>query len=161
MDSMTSWSGHNQWVSDGGTRGLWLNNKTNPIMPMAGYAKELGNLTFVVVYNSGHLVPFHQPENALDLIERFLLEESYIDQAIDRIAATNQVTEEDGLLGEAPLAVITSPAVPPSSASESSTRMLIACFFAGVLITLVPIIVWVKREETRRRRYEPVNDAMQ
>ena len=39
---------------------------------LAGYARSYGNLTNVVVRNAGHEVPFFQPQNALDLFNRFI-----------------------------------------------------------------------------------------
>lgn len=38
---------------------------------LAGYVKSSGNFTEVLVRNAGHMVPFDQPEWALDLISRF------------------------------------------------------------------------------------------
>lgn len=39
---------------------------------IAGYAKQAGNLTEVLVRNAGHMVPSDQPRWALDLISRFV-----------------------------------------------------------------------------------------
>eukprot|EP01102_Stenamoeba_stenopodia_P016417 TRINITY_DN5740_c0_g1_i3.p1 TRINITY_DN5740_c0_g1~~TRINITY_DN5740_c0_g1_i3.p1 ORF type:complete len:472 (+),score=127.60 TRINITY_DN5740_c0_g1_i3:47-1462(+) len=39
---------------------------------LAGYAKNYGNFTTVIVRNSGHEVPFFQPKNSLDMINRFI-----------------------------------------------------------------------------------------
>lgn len=44
-----------------------------------GWAKEYNNLTFVVVYNSGHMVPYNVPDAAFDLVERFMRGQSFID----------------------------------------------------------------------------------
>ena len=99
------WSGSNEWFTT--KRGLWVNPNHYNGMP-AGNAKSLKGLDFVVVYNSGHLgtcevqsiysrdrvgrcssfllslmlpkiVPYNQPENALDLITRFIRNESFYD----------------------------------------------------------------------------------
>jgi carboxypeptidase C (cathepsin A) len=43
----------------------------------AGMAKSNGKLTFVRVYNAGHLVPKDQPAVALDMINRFLKNETF------------------------------------------------------------------------------------
>jgi hypothetical protein len=67
-----NWSGHDDWKT--APRGLWTVDKEP-----AGYAKSLKGLDFVVVYNSGHLVPYNQPSNALDLITRFLKGDSFSD----------------------------------------------------------------------------------
>lgn len=45
---------------------------------VAGYAKgSTDNFSFVLVANSGHLVPTNQPENALDMLRRFLNNEEF------------------------------------------------------------------------------------
>jgi hypothetical protein len=38
----------------------------------AGYAKELDNLTWVVVSGAGHLAPMDQPESCFDMIKRVI-----------------------------------------------------------------------------------------
>jgi len=38
----------------------------------AGSARSYDNLTFVVVYNAGHMVPHDQGQNALDLLNHLL-----------------------------------------------------------------------------------------
>jgi hypothetical protein len=94
------WSGADEWYAT--ERGLWtVNNEPSR------YAKSLKGLDFVVVYNSGHLVPvsrilymrnftskkwyisqqfrfpllsqYNQPLNALDLITRFLKHDNFSD----------------------------------------------------------------------------------
>ena len=45
------WSGKDTWLD--APRGLW---KTDGYP--SGWAKEQGDLTFAVVYNSGHMVPY-------------------------------------------------------------------------------------------------------
>ena len=70
-----NWTGHEDWFT--APRGLWTVG-TEP----AGYAKSLKGLDFVVVYNSGHLVPYNQPAHALDLITRFLRGDSFLDHAL-------------------------------------------------------------------------------
>jgi carboxypeptidase C (cathepsin A) len=35
---------------------------------VAGYHKQVDNLHFLIILNSGHLVPMDQPRNALDLV---------------------------------------------------------------------------------------------
>ena len=45
---------------------------------VAGYMKGAGKgLSYVLVANSGHLVPTNQPENALDMIRRFINDEAF------------------------------------------------------------------------------------
>jgi len=66
------WKGARSWY--GTARGLWAVD-TEP----AGYAKSLDGLSFVVIINSGHLAPYNRPAVALDLITRFLRNESLYD----------------------------------------------------------------------------------
>jgi len=73
LDSM-QWKGQEGWPS--APRGLWTVNDDQQV---AGYTKEHENLSFVVVYNSGHLVPFNQPLAALDLVTRFTLGKTFAD----------------------------------------------------------------------------------
>jgi len=40
-----------------------------------GHYKTYGNLTQVVVYDAGHLVPMDQPESASDMLKKFLSKE--------------------------------------------------------------------------------------
>lgn len=44
---------------------------------LAGYFKQAGNLTEVLVRNAGHMVPADQPQWALDLISRFTRNKPY------------------------------------------------------------------------------------
>ena len=71
LDDM-HWSGAKGWRT--ATRGLWMVRDQ-----VAGYAKSYKGLDFVVVYNSGHLVPNNQPIPALDLITRFVTNDKYLD----------------------------------------------------------------------------------
>jgi cathepsin A (carboxypeptidase C) len=43
----------------------------------AGEAREVGPLTFLRVYNAGHMVPYDQPAISLDMLRRWLKEESF------------------------------------------------------------------------------------
>ena len=77
LDNM-DWSGATDWKNPHKTRrGLWVVDN----MP-AGYSKPLKNLNFVVVYNSGHLVPYNQPKAALDLVTRYLTGTSFVDHEL-------------------------------------------------------------------------------
>jgi hypothetical protein len=71
LDSM-QWSNTSTWKTV--DRGVWMVNHRK-----AGYTKTLGNLTYVTVYNSGHMVYYNQPARALDLITRFVKGESLHD----------------------------------------------------------------------------------
>lgn len=74
------WHGADHWYT--APRGLWVSNETEQVQP-AGYVKQHKNLQFIVVYNSGHLVPYNKPATALDLITRFLRDEAMSQYPID------------------------------------------------------------------------------
>jgi hypothetical protein len=73
------WSGAAEWKTAG--RGLWMVNDT-----VAGYSKAYKNLEFLIVLNSGHLVPMNQPVNALDLIQRVLRGKNFIDKELPSVS---------------------------------------------------------------------------
>jgi hypothetical protein len=58
------WPGQQAWRQ--APRALWRAGGE-----AAGYVKSVHNLSFVVVLNSGHLVPMDQPRAALDLVYSF------------------------------------------------------------------------------------------
>lgn len=66
------WNGAGEWKQ--AERFLWLVKDE-----MAGYVKSSGNLTFAICFNSGHMFPTNQPENALDLVTRFIRRQSFAD----------------------------------------------------------------------------------
>lgn len=93
LDQMTKWSGHATWTSGQATRGLWIttpthdededdHSKQQQSEEFAGWVKVHQHLTFLVVYNSGHLVPFNLPGPSLDLLARFLSNTSFVDKVI-------------------------------------------------------------------------------
>lgn len=88
LDEM-DWSGAKDWTNPHVTkRGLWVLDK----MP-AGYSKALKKLNFVVVYNSGHLVPYNQPKAALDLITRYLNGTSFSDHELPIFEPSSEFAE--------------------------------------------------------------------
>ena len=84
LDSM-EWKGQGGWPL--APRGLWTVNDDTQV---AGYTKEHENLFFVVVYNSGHLVPFNQPLAALDLVNRFIQGKSFADYKLPSFTFPDQ-----------------------------------------------------------------------
>mmetsp|Transcript_7800 Transcript_7800/g.12938 ORF Transcript_7800/g.12938 Transcript_7800/m.12938 type:complete len:124 (-) Transcript_7800:250-621(-) len=72
------WSGRAQFLTS--KKSVWRVTPTDS--EVAGYVKQYRNLTQAVVRGAGHLVPFDQPERALDLIEKWIQDvpfESLID----------------------------------------------------------------------------------
>ncbi|XP_065287705.1 probable serine carboxypeptidase CPVL isoform X1 [Dermacentor albipictus] len=61
------WSGKEAF--DKAERKIWKRPDGNGV---AGYVRKVGNFTQVLVRDAGHILPFDQPEVALDLITRFI-----------------------------------------------------------------------------------------
>jgi len=136
LDDM-EWSGADEWKT--ASRGLWMVDEK-----VAGYSKSHKGLEFVVVYNSGHLVPQNVPIPALDLITRVVTNESFSDIslpsfAMPEIAKTTKTAKEDN----------------KHDGSRYSGLMLvvvaIVCFLGGILAS--PL--WPKS----RGYYEQVSDV--
>ena len=72
------WSGQDEWL--GASRGLWMVDGHH-----AGWSKELGSLTFLTVYNSGHMVPYNVPGPAFDMLNRVLKHKSFIDEELPTV----------------------------------------------------------------------------
>ena len=68
LESM-KWSNTYEWKY--APRGLWMVNEGQGPR-VAGYTKSLGNLEFLTVYNSGHMMSHNQPARSLDMVKRFL-----------------------------------------------------------------------------------------
>jgi len=66
VDSI-DWNGANDLA--GAKRIIWKNPSTGD---PAGYVRQVNNFTHVLVRNAGHILPFDQPENAYDMIDRFI-----------------------------------------------------------------------------------------
>lgn len=131
------WSGQSSWLDPYVTqRGLWLVDGK-----VAGYAKSLKGLNFVIVYNSGHLVPYNVPRQALDLITRFLGSETFAD--VDLPIYPDAVSK--GSMGEAPKQAGTAVVGAKSRNDEgqnghhgvSGYLVGILCFVAGFVVSLI------------------------
>jgi len=114
LDEM-DWDGAYGWLNEA-NRGLWIVDDQ-----VAGYSKTYGNLDFVIVYNSGHLVPNNVPVPALDLITRFVNGEAYMDLEIPTF--------------QGPLKVRTPRFGTPTQVFHSILLLVVAvvCFLSGML----------------------------
>lgn len=81
-----NWHGSDGWHSQENRRHLWMVKGESNKDEMAGYSKAYANLQFVVVYNSGHMVPTNQPRRSLDLLVRFLQNVSFSDIVLPAFA---------------------------------------------------------------------------
>ncbi|RLN46603.1 hypothetical protein BBI17_008048 [Phytophthora kernoviae] len=88
-DSMCNWAGNKAWVdalewkgkeafNSAEHHGFLARDLLNPSAALmdAGVARFYDNLALVRVFNAGHMVPTHQPEASLDLINRFFKNEA-------------------------------------------------------------------------------------
>ncbi|KAI8071409.1 Alpha/Beta hydrolase protein [Gongronella butleri] len=87
-DFICNWMGNKAWslsLDWAGKEGFnlakdqpWTNKDTGK---QAGDVRKYKNLSFVKVFDAGHMVPYDQPENSLDLITRWLSDASFSESA--------------------------------------------------------------------------------
>lgn len=132
------WGGSEEWLNpDKYKRGVWVVDGYP-----AGYSKTVRNLNFVVVYNSGHMVPTNVPAAGFDLITRLLQGDSFVDNTIPIVYRASgsdmsrSATLEDNL----------------RSRSGKGQVWLILAFVAGIAVSQL-----ISRVTTGRRSdYEPI-----
>jgi cathepsin A (carboxypeptidase C) len=75
-DFICNWLGNQAWMEALEWKGQKAYNRADLEDLSAGDAygkvKSAGNFTFMRIYGAGHMVPFNQPENALDMFNRWL-----------------------------------------------------------------------------------------
>lgn len=67
------WKGSNEYHS--AQRSIYRVSPNDP--SVAGYVRQAGNLYQVIIRNAGHILPYDQPKVALDMITRFVKNESF------------------------------------------------------------------------------------
>jgi hypothetical protein len=147
------WTGKDKWLD--AKRGLWMVNDTE-----AGWSKEYGDLYFVVVYNSGHMVPYNQPGPAFDLLTRFLVKESYMDVELPQIRAKPDAqTLLEGLMTTTDALELNSSETHHSLETYGhNPLMVVASFLVGVICTLFLVR---RQQQQQQRGYQSVpNVAM-
>lgn len=130
------WSGHSGWLDPKSyRRSLWMVDDYP-----AGWSKSLKNLDFLIVYNSGHLVPYNVPKQAFDLVTRLVKNEKYGDVTIPVVFASPPKEKKD----------------PPS---KSGGSFLPALF--GFLAGAASVVVYLRIQEKRRQdaSYEVIGDV--
>jgi carboxypeptidase C (cathepsin A) len=146
------WSGQKEWTD--APRGLWMVNGTQ-----AGWAKEYGKLSFVVVYNSGHMVPYNQPKPAFDLVTRLLTGASFLDIESPLIRAQAPLPTKESIgvptlsmdvLGSSSLGLGGS--MMPHAGHSLAT--VVVSMLVGALIT-----VFFLRRPRQQRTYQAIPDA--
>ena len=140
---MTTWNGQ-PWTD--ANRGLMVHNQD-----VFGQYYALQNLSFLVIRDAGHFVPTDQPSGALDMIERFLTNGSFVDVELPKDKAyASMLLESAGSGDETALRVSggaltargVSDSSPTSSSSDKSTFMssglgALVLFFACMSFYLV------------------------
>ena len=82
------WSGANQFRAAENT--TWISTDGQP----AGSSRTAQGLTFVRVFEAGHMVPLNQPERALDLLGRIISGQPFDpSQPIKKVESTNSNTK--------------------------------------------------------------------
>ena len=134
------WSGHSDWLDPKAyCRALWMVNDYP-----AGWSKSVKNLDFLIVYNSGHLVPYNVPVQAFDMVTRLVTKASFADVKIP------VVFEASGV---------------PSLAQEKKKGKLsgngIVPAFLGFLAGVGAVFAYLNFQEKRRRdvSYELVGNV--
>lgn len=150
------WSGKEEWID--ADRGLWLVNDYP-----AGWAKEFKGLTFVVVYNSGHMVPYNQPEPSYDLMLRLLTGKSFLDKELTqiRVDQVNDTNDEkkmeqamDSNENEKGVAAATGTQTHPQ---KQYMAVGVTSFIAGVVAAL--LLIHFVDNKHHKRAYQPVPEV--
>jgi hypothetical protein len=185
LNTRLEWRGRGEW--EDAPRGMWKMGLATPDEYAAGWAKELGGLTFVVVYNSGHMVPYNVPGPAYDLLVRFLTSRSFIDVELPRVRSSSYTAKSrpvewmhpypTGATGyvrsfddtpdvspgiEAGVVVAPAPAdTHPGRARPSMVGGLAMAFVAGLAVAVLGMHVLRGRDRRRRGKggYHPVPDS--
>lgn len=145
------WSGSYKWKN--APRGLWMVNGTQ-----AGWAKEYGHLSYVVVYNSGHMVPYNQPKPAFDLVTRLLTGASFLDieSPTIRVEAILPVRPE--------ITPAFSMSVLASSSSSLADSMMphghsLATVVVSMLVGALMTVLFLRRSSRQPRTYQRIPDV--
>lgn len=125
---------------------------------VAGYYRSAGPLQFLVVLNSGHLLPMDQPGRALDLVYRFTRGLSFADEAL---AAPWTEEEKDPMGGQGKKPMKEDPGV----AAQRLRRNGFVGFLLGFVLICVAVVAgsvayrgW-QRKWGRKAGYEGVGSG--
>ena len=140
------WSGAEQWLD--AERGLWLVDDYP-----AGWAKEYGNLSFVVVYNSGHMVPYNRPGPAFDLLLRLLRHAKFVDKIAPNIRIRPLFDGPIALPADVDFSTGT---VESGSIHRDVSIAFVSLLLGAVLVFAIMILKPTLRRTKRRGEYEEV-----
>eukprot|EP00638_Chattonella_subsalsa_P003430 CAMPEP_0117757314 /NCGR_PEP_ID=MMETSP0947-20121206/14652_1 /TAXON_ID=44440 /ORGANISM="Chattonella subsalsa, Strain CCMP2191" /LENGTH=455 /DNA_ID=CAMNT_0005577173 /DNA_START=124 /DNA_END=1491 /DNA_ORIENTATION=- len=82
-DYICNWMGNKAWTLELGWEGKEAFNAASDVDWMvngakAGVVRSSGGLTFLQVFEAGHMVPMDQPEAALELLQTFITKQSFV-----------------------------------------------------------------------------------
>jgi len=123
------WNGKKEWLD--APRGLWMTEDYE-----SGWAKEYNGLFFVVVYNSGHMVPYNQPVPAFDLLTRFLRGESFIDNELPQLRVKHDKTVAFSM-ADSVIPIASSSINTVNHGIESMAVVALIAFLAGIVVSLL------------------------
>jgi hypothetical protein len=113
----------------------------------AGYAKAVKNLEFVIVYNSGHLVPYNVPIQAQDLVKRLVTNKTFAD--VDIPVVFSKSTLDQFLTKKSQSKISSSGAFLPA----------IFGFFAGACCVFMYMKLYTKRIGRSSVEYEEIGEV--
>jgi len=163
LNSMTKWSGHRAWMNNTvSKRGLWIKIDESEEEAVAGYAKEYDRLTFVNVYNSGHLLPYNIPQNALELMLRFVTNTTFLDKEIKPIqfSSTSSLSTKSSSSNTTTIASNSNNKNEKNTSSTART-LLLGCFMGFTIGLCIGIAVtwdYFTQSHRSRREYQPIAD---
>jgi hypothetical protein len=132
LNSM-DWNGKDEWLD--APRGLWMTKDYE-----SGWAKEYKALSFVIVYNSGHMVPYNQPVPAFDLLERFLRHESFVDTELPRLSIKKDNTVAFSLAGNiVPSTMTSTSSISAMHRGSETVVVALMAFLAGIVVSLLMV----------------------
>lgn len=132
------WSGHDDWLDlNSYKRALWMVDGYP-----AGWSKSVKNLDFLIVYNSGHLVPYNVPKQAFDLVTRLVKNKPFGDVTIPVVFDPSVLPQEKKML------------------SSGSGGRLLPAFF-GFLAGGAAVVAYLRFKEKwhQKSSYEVVGDV--
>ena len=134
------WSGHDDWLDPRAyRRALWMVDDYP-----AGWSKRVKNLDFLIVYNSGHLVPYNVPKQAFDLVSRLVTKQPFGDVTIPVVFEASAL-----------------PSQPKAEEKPSGSGGSLLPAFFGFLAGGAAVLVYLQFQEKRRQEtsYDAVGDV--
>ena len=131
------WKGKDEWLD--ATRGVWMVEDKKGAE--GGWAKELHALKFVIVQNCGHMVPYNRPDAAMDLLNRFLRNETFLDRPSPTIRF--------GDTRVANMYEVSNPVMTQKDDKGTTIPVVVLmAFVAGIVFSIITNRLWKSRKAT-------------